>query len=87
MSKRVLDVDDVEASGVLLTVDEGSDTTSVTTSSDHDADSSLKLDEVGDASSGKVDLDGVVGLDEGVGVADRASVVGHNVWHAVGYHA
>lgn len=66
----VLDVDNVEASVVALTVGDDTNTTHVTTTSDHDNDTSVELDEVGDLASGQVDLDGVVDLDSGVGVAD-----------------
>lgn len=66
----VLDVDNVEASVVALTVGDDTNTTHVTTTSDHDNDTSVELDEVGDLASGKVDLDGVVDLDGGVGVTD-----------------
>ena len=38
--------------------------------SDHDNDTSVKLDEVSDLASGKIDLDCVVDLDGRVGVAD-----------------
>lgn len=40
---------------------------------------SIKLDELCDLPSLQVDADGVVDLDEGVGVADGAGVVGHQV--------
>ena len=38
--------------------------------SDHDNDTSVELDEVSDLASGKIDLDCVVDLDGRVGVAD-----------------
>lgn len=70
---RVLDVDDVETTIVALTVGDDTNTTHVTTTSDHGDDTSVELDEVGDLAGGKVDLDGVVDLDERVRVADAAS--------------
>jgi hypothetical protein len=63
-------VDNVEASVVALTVSDDTNTTHVTTTSDHDDHTSVELDEVGDLASGQVNLDGVVDLDGGVGVAD-----------------
>lgn len=66
----ILQVDNVEASVVALTVSDDTDTTHVTTAGNHDNDTSVELDEVGDLASGEVDLDGVVDLDGGVGVAD-----------------
>jgi hypothetical protein len=66
----VLEVDDVEASVVALTVGDDTNTTHVATTSDHDDDTGVELDEVGDLASGEVDLDGVVDLDGGVRVAD-----------------
>jgi hypothetical protein len=66
----ILQVDNVEASVVALTVSDDTDTTHVTTTGNHDNDTSVELDEVGDLASGEVDLDGVVDLDGGVGVAD-----------------
>ena len=66
----ILQVDNVEASVVALTVGDDTDTTHVTTTGNHDNDTSVELDEVGDLASGEVDLDGVVDLDGGVGVAD-----------------
>lgn len=63
-------MDDVEASVVALTVGDDTDTTHVTTTGNHDDDTSVELDEVGNLASGEVDLDGVVDLDGWVGVAD-----------------
>lgn len=44
----------------------------------------VELDEVCDLAGVQVDADGVVDLDEGVGVADGAGVVGHQVGDALG---
>lgn len=66
----VLDVDNVEASVVALTVGDDTNTAHVTTTSDHGDGASVELDEVGDLAGGKVDLDGVVDLDQGVRVTD-----------------
>ena len=66
----IFQVDNVEASVVALTVSDDTDTTHVTTAGNHDNDTSVELDEVGDLASGEVDLDGVVDLDGWVGVTD-----------------
>ena len=71
----VLQVDNVEASIVTLTVGDDTNTTHVTTTGDHDDDTSVELDEVGDLASGKVNLDSVVDLDGGVGVTDATHFV------------
>jgi hypothetical protein len=72
----VLKVDNVEASVVALTVGDDTDTTHVTTTSDHGDGASVEADEVGDLAGGEVDLDGVVDLDQRVGVADAAEGTG-----------
>lgn len=66
----ILDVHNVEASIVALTVSDDTDTAHVVTASDHDNDGSVELDKVGDLASSKVNLDRVVDLDSGVGVTD-----------------
>ena len=66
----VLDVDNVEATIVTLTVGDDTNTTHVTTTSDHSDHTSVELDEVGDLASRKVNLNCVVDLDGWVGVTD-----------------
>lgn len=66
----ILDVDNVEATVVALTVGDDTNTTHVTAASDHGDGASVELDEVGDLASGNVNLDGVVDLDRRVRVAD-----------------
>lgn len=44
----------------------------------------VELDDVHDLAGGDVELDGVVDLDERVGVAQRAPVVRHDVRHVLG---
>ena len=68
----ILQVDDAEATIVTLTVGDDTDTAHVTTTSDHGNGASVELDEVGDLAGLEVNLDGVVDLDRGVGVADAA---------------
>ena len=66
----ILEVDDVEASVVALTVGDDTNTTHVTTASNHSESTSVELDEVGDLASGEIDLDGVVDLDKRIREAD-----------------
>jgi hypothetical protein len=68
-------VDNVEASIVTLTVGDDTNTTHVTTTGNHDDDTSVELDEVDDLAGGEVDLNGVVDLDGGVGVTDATQFV------------
>jgi hypothetical protein len=70
----VLQVDNVEASVVALTVSDDTNTTHIATTSDHDDHTSVELDEVGDLAGGQVNLDGVVDLDGRVGVTDPTHV-------------
>eukprot|EP00298_Acanthocystis_sp_HF-20_P004774 c15083_g1_i1.p2 GENE.c15083_g1_i1~~c15083_g1_i1.p2 ORF type:complete len:206 (-),score=-51.06 c15083_g1_i1:39-656(-) len=56
-------------------------TTDVIATGNHGNIASFELDELCDLASLEVNLDGVVDLDVGVGVADGATVMGHNVWH------
>jgi hypothetical protein len=67
---NILDVDDVEASIVALTVSDDTNTTHVTTTSNHGNDTSIELDEIGDLSSAQVNLDSVIDLDGWVWVTD-----------------
>lgn len=65
-------MDDVEASVVTLTVGDDTNTTHVTATSDHGDGAGVELDELGDLTSGKINLDGVVDLDQRIRVADAA---------------
>merc|ERR1719515_116227 len=67
----VLDVDDVEGSGMPLTGHDGSHPTGVTSSGDH-------------AQVAGVELDAVVHPDDGVRVADSSAIGGVEVGHSVG---
>ncbi len=69
----ILDVDNVETTVVALTVGDDTDTTHVTTTSNHGNGASIKLDGVGDLASGEVNLDSVVDLDQRVGVTDAVA--------------
>jgi hypothetical protein len=69
----ILDVQDVETTVVALTVGDDTDTTHVTTTDGHGDDTGVEADEVNDLAGGNVNLDGVVDLDGGVGVADAVN--------------
>jgi hypothetical protein len=66
----VLEVDDGEATIVTLAVGDDTDTTHVATAGNHGNGTSVEPDEVLDLAGLEVDLDGVVDLDQRVGVAD-----------------
>jgi len=76
LASKILDVDDAVAARVVLDLLEETDTTQVAAGGDHDEVTNTKLDVVLDLARGEVDLDGVVDLDVGVGVADGAAIVG-----------
>jgi len=65
-------VDNVETTIVALTVSDNTNTTHVTTTSDHGNGASVELDEVGDLAGFQLNLDGVVDLDQRIRVADAA---------------
>jgi hypothetical protein len=70
----ILDVHNVEASIVTLSVGNDTNASHVTTTSNHGNDTSVELDEVGDLASCEVNLDGVVDLDGWVRVTDTTQV-------------
>jgi hypothetical protein len=77
-------VNNVETSDVTLSVGNNTDTTSVTTSSDHGNVTDLELDELVELASLQVKLDGVVNLDQGIGVTEGATIVGDNEGDTLG---
>merc|ERR1719444_64066 len=80
----VLDVDDVEGSGMSLTGHDGTHPAGVTPSSDHTQVARVELDRVLDLAGGDVHLDAVVHPDDGVGITDGAAVGGVQVGDGVG---
>lgn len=76
-------MDDVVATNVLLTMDDNTSTTHVTTTGDHNDVASVELDEIGDLARLELELDSVVDLNQRVGVTDGAAVVGDDVWDAL----
>ena len=77
-------MNDVEATNVLLTVHDDTCTAHVAATGDQYDVASIELHEVGYLARLEVVLHGVVDPDEGVGVADRATIVGNDVWNALG---
>lgn len=69
---------DIEASNVSFTMGDSTDTTHVTTTSDDDYVSSIKLDEAGHFVLFDVIFDGIVRADVGIGISDSTSVVCNN---------
>jgi len=84
MSGSILDVNDVEGSGMSLAVHDDANSPQVTTSGHHANVAGLELDEVGDFAGGDVDLDAILGFDQRIGVSDRATVGGGEVRNALG---
>jgi len=79
----VLDVGNFVGTGMVVDVLEDSNTANVISAGDEDRGTVLELDEAVDFVGLEVEFDGVVLLDVGVGVADGAAVVGHNVRNLV----
>lgn len=77
-------MNNVETTSVLLAVSDDTNTAHVATTGDHGEVAGVKLDKVGDFVLLEVKLDGVVDLDERVGVADCSAVVGDDVGHTAG---
>lgn len=77
--KRILDVDDIETSNVLLSVHDDTSPAHVASTGDHDDVACVEFDEVGDFALLEVELDSVVGTNMGVGVTNGATIVGDNV--------
>jgi hypothetical protein len=76
-------MNDVETTNVLLTVNDNTRTTHVTTTSDHNDVAGLEVNEVDDLVLLKVKLDCVVDLDGRVRVPDGAAVVGDDVGYTL----
>ena len=78
VASGIADDGDVERTGVLLDVGHDSDTTTVSALGDHAHVAGLELDSLDDLASGDIDLDGIIGLDQRIGVADGAAIMGDN---------
>lgn len=68
---------------MLLAVDNGTSATHVTTTGDHDQVTSVELHHIRDLSLFEIELNGIVRLDVRIRITDSATVMRHDVWHAV----
>lgn len=84
MTKSILNVDNIEGTRVTFTVDDGSDSPQVTTTSDHAQIARVELNEVHDFVGSNVQLDGIINLNQWIGVTDCASVMGGNEGDSLG---
>lgn len=72
-------MDNVKSPNVLFSVNDDTRTTHVAAPSNHDDVARVELDKVSDFILLEVELNGIVDMDERVGVADRATIVGDNM--------
>ena len=77
-------MDNVKASDVLLAVSDDTTTTPVATAGDEDEVAGIELDVVDNFVLLKVKLDGVVDLDQAVGVTDGSAIMGDDVRNTLG---
>ncbi|WVZ60999.1 hypothetical protein U9M48_010940, partial [Paspalum notatum var. saurae] len=83
VAQGVLNVDGLKASLMLLPVLDHTNTPSVPSTSHHDNIADIKLDKVNNLVGFQIDLDGIIGLDEWVRVADGATIIGVQVGDAL----
>jgi len=81
--KRVLHMNDIEATNVLLTVHNYTSTTHVTSASNRHEITGVEVNEVSNLVLHKIELDCVVRLDGRVRIADCATIMGDNIRHAL----
>jgi hypothetical protein len=80
----ILDVHNIEAPDMLLSVHDDTSSAHIPSTRDHHNVTRIKLDVVCDLSILQIELDGVVDVDERVGIPDGPAVVGDNVRDALG---
>lgn len=83
MTCGVLDVNCLKSSLMLLSALYYTNTAPVPSTSHHDHIPHIKLDEISDLVVLQVKLDGVIGLDERVWVADGSPIIGVQIWDAL----
>ena len=83
----VLNVDNFVRSRVLLESLDGSNSTDVISSGDHNFSSNFEFEAGSDFVGSQVELDGVVDLDEGVGESEGSSVMSDNIRDSLGTHS
>jgi hypothetical protein len=79
MTTLILQVDDIERTRVFLLGRDDADTTHIGTTNNHANVSNIESDVIQDFASIGINFDGVVHLDEGVGVLDSAAIVGDEI--------
>jgi len=82
--ERILDMDDIEASNMLLAVNDDTCTTHVTTTSDHDDVAGVEGYKVGDFALLEVKLHSVIDLDGWIRITDCAPVVCNDMGDTLG---
>ena len=76
-------MDNIKATDVLLTVNNDTCPTHVTTTGDHNVITGVEPNEIGDLVLLNIEFDGVVDPDGRVGVADGSTIVCNDVWDAL----
>merc|ERR1712166_63407 len=79
----ILDVSDLVRTGMMFNVLKDTNATHVVTTSGENSCAVIELDNTVNITSFKVELDGVVLLNVGVGETDGTAVVGNNIWDLV----
>lgn len=80
MAGGILDMDGLEGSLMFLSALNYSNSASVPSTGHHDHIPNIKLDEFSDLVALQVQLDGVIGLDERIWVADGSPIIGVQIW-------
>lgn len=83
MASGILNMDCLKGTLMLFPILDHTDTSPVPATSHHDNVSDIKLDEINNLVSFQVKLDGVIGLDKGVWVADGAAIIGVKIGNAL----
>jgi len=79
VSLAIFDVDDIERTRVSFSVSNDTDTSLVSTTSDHGDVTDFEVDVSSNSLSGKIEFDSVTNLNVRVGVTDGTTVVGDDV--------
>jgi len=77
---NVTDSHNVEGSWVMFNVNNGANTSSVTSLCDHSHLARFEFDEIDYFTGFNINLDNIISLDDRIGVSDGATVVSNNIW-------
>lgn len=77
--ERILDMHDIKATNVPLTMCDNTGTTHVTTTSDHDNISSVKWNKIDDLVLFNIKLDSVIDTDQGIRITNCSAIVSDDV--------